>query len=349
MEQILKMDLKMKKYKYLLIYILITALSLILAGLGFHEAAIVIGSINSITLIMFSLTLSGRPSSVFIVIGLFLSYIPIITFIFSLFYTSTGLTFNGNTINDLGYSFYFSLVTWTTLGYGDLQPTDPAKMWAASQAVFGYIFMAVSMALFVNTLSRASEYKKSKSVRAMLLELTYDWVGGIQCGLHNAINLDEPDRVNEKFFVDLYIDRGSAHLNFTNQYSALIGIDMMSEIAKIKPLADLLAHKMVFAYRKNPNGSTAMFSPLNEWEKIEEALQKIQEEFKGVFEDNRLMEGYSFDKTKDLWERFCVAERIFEPEDYKPSGKIAYAFDNEAMKHMGGLKLGMKVNRLFSV
>ena len=42
------------------------------------------------------------------------------------------------------YSIYYSLVTITTLGYGDIIPaTAPARMFAAIEAVIGQIYIAV--------------------------------------------------------------------------------------------------------------------------------------------------------------------------------------------------------------
>ena len=45
---------------------------------------------------------------------------------------------------------YFSIVTWTTLGYGDVRPTPDARLLAASESVVGYIVMAISIGLFAS-------------------------------------------------------------------------------------------------------------------------------------------------------------------------------------------------------
>jgi hypothetical protein len=49
---------------------------------------------------------------------------------------------------------YFSIVTWTTLGYGDVVPTDASRMIAASEALVGYIFMAILISSFGYILNR---------------------------------------------------------------------------------------------------------------------------------------------------------------------------------------------------
>jgi hypothetical protein len=48
---------------------------------------------------------------------------------------------------------YFSIVTWTTLGYGDYKPSETLQMWAAIEALIGYLFMALLVAVLVQTIS----------------------------------------------------------------------------------------------------------------------------------------------------------------------------------------------------
>jgi hypothetical protein len=42
---------------------------------------------------------------------------------------------------------YFSIVTWTTLGYGDLTPIAELRMLAALEAMFGFVFFGLVVAL----------------------------------------------------------------------------------------------------------------------------------------------------------------------------------------------------------
>ena len=70
-------------------------------------------------------------------------------------YYSVGCTYFGivgsagpaHPITDGPSCFYFSIVTWTTLGYGDLSPSPGFRLIAASEAICGYIFMAMLMSL----------------------------------------------------------------------------------------------------------------------------------------------------------------------------------------------------------
>jgi len=53
-----------------------------------------------------------------------------------------------------GTAIYFSVVTWTTLGYGDLRPTESMRLFAALQAALGYIFLGLIVGLATNLIAR---------------------------------------------------------------------------------------------------------------------------------------------------------------------------------------------------
>lgn len=59
---------------------------------------------------------------------------------------------NGSTLvkGDWAISIYFSVVTWTTLGYGDFSPVKELRLVAASEAMMGYIYMALLVGLFLS-------------------------------------------------------------------------------------------------------------------------------------------------------------------------------------------------------
>ncbi|NIY77388.1 two pore domain potassium channel family protein [Thalassospira sp. HF15] len=57
--------------------------------------------------------------------------------------------------NDSGYldAVYFSIVTFTTLGYGDFQPVSHLRILAAAEALFGYIYLGMIVAVMYQTTS----------------------------------------------------------------------------------------------------------------------------------------------------------------------------------------------------
>lgn len=65
-------------------------------------------------------------------------------------------------------SFYFSIVTWTTLGYGDFVPVPELRLVSAFEALLGYTYMALLIGLFLSHadyLTRKYEPKKTASNR----------------------------------------------------------------------------------------------------------------------------------------------------------------------------------------
>jgi len=57
--------------------------------------------------------------------------------------------------------FYFSLVTWTTLGYGDFRPTENLRIIAGFEAFLGYIFLSIMIALLLEHFSQKLKSNKS--------------------------------------------------------------------------------------------------------------------------------------------------------------------------------------------
>ena len=55
---------------------------------------------------------------------------------------------------DFWQALYFSIVTWTTLGYGDIVPLGWARALAASEALVGYLIMGVLVAALVTMARR---------------------------------------------------------------------------------------------------------------------------------------------------------------------------------------------------
>ena len=54
-------------------------------------------------------------------------------------------------------ALYFSAVTFTTLGYGDLQPRPETRLAAAFQAVTGYIYLGLGVGLVIHGYKPAKE------------------------------------------------------------------------------------------------------------------------------------------------------------------------------------------------
>lgn len=55
---------------------------------------------------------------------------------------------------DAATSLYFSLVTWTTLGYGDYQPKADLQLVASAQALIGYLYLGLIVSFLSAVLNK---------------------------------------------------------------------------------------------------------------------------------------------------------------------------------------------------
>ncbi|RLU01785.1 ion channel [Ketobacter sp.] len=70
---------------------------------------------------------------------LLIAYLALIYKLFGIVDTSTNEEIKPSLLN----AAYFSVVTWTTLGYGDFRPIDQLKPFVMAEDLMGYIFMAL--------------------------------------------------------------------------------------------------------------------------------------------------------------------------------------------------------------
>ena len=67
---------------------------------------------------------------------------------FAVLYAEIGIVDNeGRVTKDYGDCLYFSVVTFTTLGYGDFHPTVAARKLVCVQALLGYLFLGLSVGM----------------------------------------------------------------------------------------------------------------------------------------------------------------------------------------------------------
>lgn len=107
---------------------------------------------------MFSVIYSGPGvRSMLLLGGLFLSSVGCIITLFGKSYSMLGLKHTiavtadacGPVPVNLSEAVYFSVVTWTTVGYGDLAPCGRTRLVANVEALIGYLVMALLIAALV--------------------------------------------------------------------------------------------------------------------------------------------------------------------------------------------------------
>lgn len=84
-----------------------------------------------------------------------LSYMLCIIFYFAFVYVTLGIFGDKQELaHDPYISIYFSVITWTTVGYGDFIPSPQTRLYAAVEALLGYIFMVMFISTFIHVFSR---------------------------------------------------------------------------------------------------------------------------------------------------------------------------------------------------
>jgi hypothetical protein len=71
----------------------------------------------------------------------------IILVLFAQVYTAVGVGGDGPVDPTFRDGLYFSIVTWTTVGYGDFKPVPELRLFAACEALYGYIFLGLIVGL----------------------------------------------------------------------------------------------------------------------------------------------------------------------------------------------------------
>lgn len=117
-----------------------------------QQAALVIGVLAAMSLaighllVTFRRVLAGEPGASLTILGNLVILVPML---FSMIYLNVQ-NFSGQCLSSGASSFfetsYFSYVTYTTLGYGDITPVSWCRPVAVVQAVLGYVSLAVVVA-----------------------------------------------------------------------------------------------------------------------------------------------------------------------------------------------------------
>jgi voltage-gated potassium channel Kch len=84
-----------------------------------------------------------------------LAGIAAIAVYFAVLHLHAGLVMDEASVTSLPVAIYFSVVAWTTLGFGDVLPaTDTGRWLVVVEALFGYVIMALLISVFLAVLKK---------------------------------------------------------------------------------------------------------------------------------------------------------------------------------------------------
>ncbi len=120
-------------------------------------------ALGSIVLLFALLSAFFRYSSMGLLLFVIILSIPFFVIEFALIYADLGIiSANGVKPDALDY-LYFSVVTFTTLGYGDFQPTEAARLFAAVEALVGYVVLGVFVSVLIVVAQRHENRRATRS------------------------------------------------------------------------------------------------------------------------------------------------------------------------------------------
>lgn len=117
-----------------------------------------------LALLIFSITGVGMVSRSFVMLpehtfvafyDLALHAVFMIT-LYAIIYSYLGIIENSVETRSPWSCLYFSIVTWTMVGYGDFVPSPIGRMFAASEALYGYVFMGLYVSLVFSGFSKSN-------------------------------------------------------------------------------------------------------------------------------------------------------------------------------------------------
>jgi hypothetical protein len=107
------------------------------------------------------LMIGNRDGNADDALSFFWEFIIVIILVFAVIYWRYGLMYQGQfTQISILDSLYFSVTTFTTLGYGDFSPTPRIRHITSVQALLGYISLGIWMGLISKLIGNLDEMRR---------------------------------------------------------------------------------------------------------------------------------------------------------------------------------------------
>lgn len=160
-----KKDKQLKDYYPFLVFLSVFIITFLPRTPLFDKGSLTSDSIFFIIYTVVTITLSLGASIRLVSIGKMKSaitklvlFIIIHLIMFSLVYAKYGIADStGEITHDYIDALYFSIVTWTTLGYGDFHPEASIRLYASFEAIIGYVFLGMLLYLMTKKSTTGSQ------------------------------------------------------------------------------------------------------------------------------------------------------------------------------------------------
>lgn len=196
---------------------------------------------------------------------------------FSIIYCYWGLKYEGAISHSLQDAIYFSIVTWTTLGYGDFQPTEEIRVLASAQALTGYVFMAITIANLLETYREEQKEAFERPIRKQITDQCMVCLHTISSSLLFSILIGKSYRPGYREHMLSQNNDQIQKLNFMlNLHKEVVTAQSMQAIYKIITSYQALDKISNMNYhREKFTNPTITKNPLVELENIEECIKII--------------------------------------------------------------------------
>jgi hypothetical protein len=132
--------------------------AVILTTVVIHSAGL-IGITHAMSWLVGHFRMHGRRSRILAIVTVVLGLFAVLTveiWLWAICYLAVGA------FNDLETALYFSTVTFSTLGFGDVLPPKPWRLFSALEAVSGFLVIGWSTAYLVAASTRVGPFRSGE-------------------------------------------------------------------------------------------------------------------------------------------------------------------------------------------
>jgi|GEM_PF-4362280 len=258
---------------------------------------------------------------------------------------------------------YFSVVTITTLGYGDILPTnDAARITVSLESLFGIVLIGFFLNAVANAHARR-EHELELLRESERLVPIIDLIGKRILSLSTCLNggiyhiTDTSSSPNIQL-INQFMGRAKSQLQklstLTDLNSAALSNQVLPSLVEIIELSEQVLLKQQFLVNIYTSDSVkkeyVLKSPIEDLKIIEEKIQELMARYNGAIIDSR-PDATKVQMLEPRWESLVNTTQVFDNlEKYVyPEDKVVFFFDIPTMTSTMGAKVGASVEVFYAL